>query len=204
MSSNKWQAANGAQVPASITDTIKITAYPRTDIWRRNTTDEGDVFNAPYIYTTVQTGSFKRLAVSISVPYKTQFDQGGFMVSWPHSSRWIKGGIELFEGKPALGVVGTDRYSDWSLAPMPTGSDDGKVAWALFEVVRDETTMWVYCTVKGQRQALREIKWAFLDETEGETFQVGIYAAKPTPDEGDGEAGVEVTFDHFELDTGHK
>ncbi|KAK4570460.1 hypothetical protein LTR86_002540 [Recurvomyces mirabilis] len=212
MSTPKWQAANGATAPSSPSDKIKITAYPTTDIWRRDGTPAGDVFNAPYIYTTTNSKSFKRLAATVTVPWKTQFDQGGLLLSFPNSSssepdkgcRWIKAGIEFFEGKPALGVVGTDRFSDWSLAPMPgAGQDDQRTA--RFEAVRDGTTLWVYVVVGGERQALREVKWAFLDEGEdgdGVEMKVGVYAAKPTPDAGDEKAGVEVNFEGLEVEVG--
>ena len=75
---------------------------------------------------------------------------------------------------------------------------------ARFEAVRDETTLWVYVVVGGKRQALREVKWAFLDEGEGGEkgleMKVGVYAAKPTPDAGDEKGGCEVTFEDLELE----
>jgi uncharacterized protein len=202
MPSYKWEAANGATAPQQPLgeDKMTIIAPPRTDIWRRSSKPEGDVFNAPYIYTIVKPMSFKRLSVTVTVPWKTQFDQGGFIIAFPNSTepwRWIKGGIEYFNGKPALGVVGTDRYSDWSLAPM--SADEQKTA--TFEAVRDDTTLWVYAVVDGKRQPLRETKWAFLDLEQSAEMRVGVYAAKPTPDKGDEKAGVEVTFSDFVLET---
>ncbi|KAK3652872.1 hypothetical protein LTR56_004820 [Elasticomyces elasticus] len=191
-----WSAANGAPEPQDPTTTsFTITAPPKTDLWRRDSSPEGDVFDAPYLTTSVPVSSFKSLKVTVTVPWKTQFDQGGLLIIFPGeggkgSGRWVKGGIEFFEGKPALGVVGTDRFSDWSLAPMP----EGEQRTATFEAVKDGTTLWVYVLVNGSRQALREIKWAFLGLGGEEVIRVGVYAAKPTPDEGDEKAGVEVTF----------
>ncbi|KAK4891386.1 hypothetical protein LTR27_010040 [Elasticomyces elasticus] len=190
-----WTATNGAQTPQDPTSAdFTITAPPKTDLWRRDSTLEGDVFNAPYLTTSVPISSFKSMKVTVTVPWKTQFDQGGLLVIFPGegggSGRWVKGGIEFFNGAPALGVVGTDRFSDWSLAPMPSGSD----RTATFEAVKNGTTLWVYVLVDGKRQALREIKWAFMDVADDDELKVGVYAAKPTPDEGDEKAGVEVTF----------
>ncbi|KAK5710611.1 hypothetical protein LTR17_018786 [Elasticomyces elasticus] len=102
--------------------------------------------------------------------------------------RLVEGGIEYFRGTPALRVVGMDRFSDWSLAPMPEGDQ----RTATFEAVKDGTTLWICVIVDGKRQALREIEWAFIDLGEEEVIRVGVYAAKPTLDEGDDEAGVEV------------
>ncbi|KAK3679215.1 hypothetical protein LTR78_000776 [Recurvomyces mirabilis] len=213
MSTPKWHAANGATAPSSPSANMEITAYPTTDIWRRDATPAGDVFNAPYIYITTTSKNFKRLATTVTVPWKTQFDQGGLLISFPNTAssepdkacRWIKAGIELFEGKPALGVVGTDRFSDWSLAPMPRGAggEEGDQRTARFEAVRDGTTLWVYVVVGGERQALREVKWAFLDEGEdgnGVEMKLGVYAAKPTPNMGDERAGVEVSFEGLEAE----
>jgi hypothetical protein len=49
---------------------------------------------------------------------------------------------------------------------------------------------------------LREIKWAFLEdrESDAETW-VGTYAAKPKPERDDVEAGIEVVFRDFRLET---
>ncbi|KAK5674478.1 hypothetical protein LTS10_012866 [Elasticomyces elasticus] len=195
-----WTAANGAPQPQDPTTTdFSITAFPVTDIWRRDSTPEGDVFNAPHLTTAIPISSFKSLKVTVTVPWKTQFDQGGLLIIFPEperaeggkgSGRWVKGGIEFFNGSPALGVVGTDRFSDWSLALMPEGDQSS----ATFEAVKDGTTLWVYVLVNGSRQALREIKWAFIGLHDDDELKVGVYAAKPTPDEGDEKAGVEVTF----------
>ncbi|KAK4956263.1 hypothetical protein LTR10_005784 [Elasticomyces elasticus] len=194
-----WTPTNGAPQPPNPTNAdFSITAFPKTDIWRRDSTPEGDVFNAPHLTTSVSVSSFTLLKVEVTVPWKTQFDQGGLLIIFPApkdddggtKGRWVKGGIEFFEGKPALGVVGTDRFSDWSLSPMPEGDQ----RTATFEAVKDGTTLWVYVVVDGKRQALREIKWAFVDVKGDEELRVGVYAAKPTPDEGDEKAGVEVKF----------
>ncbi|KAI0483971.1 hypothetical protein GGR56DRAFT_611716 [Xylariaceae sp. FL0804] len=198
MAISQWQTANGAVLPEDLTGQFSICAPPKTDIWRRSDTD--DTFNAPYIYTSIAPASFKRMSVTLSGQWKTQFDQGGFVIAFPRQGapwRWIKAGIEYFEGAPALGVVGTDRYSDWSLSPMAPGEQH-----ATFEAVKDGSTLWVYALKDGKRQPLREVKWAFVDFEDGQgEMQVGVYAAKPTPDEGESKATIDVTFSGFELET---
>ncbi|KAK3627960.1 hypothetical protein LTR56_018950 [Elasticomyces elasticus] len=203
-----WTATNGAPQPPNPTNAdFTITAFPKTDIWRRDSTPEGHVFDAPYLTTLVKVSEFKSVKVEVTVPWKTQFDQGGLLIIFPApkdddggtKGRWVKGGIEFFQGKPALGVVGTDRFSDWSLAPTPQDGGDGRTA--TFEAVKDGTTLWVYVVVDGKRQALREIKWAFVDVADDEELKVGVYAAKPTPDEGDEKAGVEVGFSGLSVES---
>lgn len=57
--------------------------------------------------------------------------------------------------------------------------------------------MWVYFVFNAEKRALREIKWAFLEGRDSEAeMWIGVYAAKPTPEEGDEalEKGIEVVF----------
>ncbi|EMC92585.1 hypothetical protein BAUCODRAFT_254445 [Baudoinia panamericana UAMH 10762] len=200
-SSTQWHAANGASLPDNTSKPFVVTAPPKTDIWRPNPAE--DVFTAPNIYTTIQPFTFQKLSVTVSAVWQTRYDQGGFLLAFPRSDgpwRWIKAGIEFEKGAPCLGVVGTDRFSDWSLNPM----QPGKVQ-ATFEAVREGTTLWVYATVGDAhpvRQPLREIKWAFLDSEEGKgELRVGVYAAKPTPEEGDAEKGLDVSFSNLAVET---
>ncbi|GAB1738534.1 hypothetical protein NU219Hw_g3340t1 [Hortaea werneckii] len=195
MASSPWQAGNGAALPKDLSTSFSITTPPKVDIWRRSETD--DTFNAPYICRNVSAKSFKSISATVSGPWKTQFDQGGLILVLPNKNglnRWIKAGIEVFNGKPVLGVVGTDRYSDWSLAPMPKGENT-----ATFEAVRDGETLWVYEIRDGERLPLREVKWAFIDEMD--EISVGVYAAKPTPEEGDEGKGIDVEFKDLKLET---
>ena len=128
-------------------------------------------------------------------------------------ARWIKAGIEFFEGEPQLGVVATDNVSDWSLSPLIGSSDAsplgkrGKEATTI-EIMAKESGAWVY-VVEGEgeareRRALREVKWAGLEgKGKEQELLVGIYGAKPTPDEGEGEKGNEllVEFNDLEIET---
>lgn len=200
MTSVQWQTANGAKEIHDLTKPFTIEARAKTDIWRPSAED--DVFNAPYIYKSVQVSSFKQIRVTVSGDWKTQFDQGGLFLSFPFHDgpiRWIKAGIEYFEGQPVLGVVGTDRFSDWSLCPMGKGERK-----ATFELRKEGSTLWVYVVVNESRQPLREIKWAFIDSESQSNQQVdmhvGVYAAKPTADKGNAEAPIEVLFEDLLLE----
>jgi len=191
-------------LPSDPSKAFQIPTPPKTDIWR--TVNQGNMeFNAPGIGARIPVSTFKSLSATVSGPWKTQFDQGGILIAFPktpgadlHDSQWIKAGIEFFNGEPKLGVVGTDRFSDWSLCPM--FEEGGK---ASFVAEKEASTIWIYAVVKGKRQPLREIKWADLEgRAEGAEMWVGVYGAKPTPEkEGDEKAGIDVTFEGLEIET---
>lgn len=202
-STREWKLVDsrGDTTPASISSHFKIFAPPKTDIWRPSPTE--DRFDAPFIYTSIKSSNFKQVSATISAEWKTQYDQGGILICWPapekNHSKWIKTGIEFFNGKPSLSVVGCDRYSDWSLCLLPIAG----AIHATIEAERVGQTLWIYLIFNGERRALREIKWAFLEDREAEAeMWVGTYAAKPTPEsEGDAETGIEVIFRDLQLQT---
>ncbi|OQO07923.1 hypothetical protein B0A48_06715 [Cryoendolithus antarcticus] len=196
-----WETLNAPSsvLPKDPSAPFTLTTAPKTDIWRHPTLKS---FNAPAVGRRVPFKHFTSIKTTVSGPWRTQFDQGGlFLVflpspsSEPSKSQWVKAGIEFFNGEAKLGVVGTDKYSDWSLCPM---FEKGQSA--TFEAVKDGETLWVYAVVGGKREALREVKWAEM-EREGEIW-VGVYAAKPTAEEGDAEKGLEVRFEGVEVVTG--
>ncbi|KJX97694.1 hypothetical protein TI39_contig470g00006 [Zymoseptoria brevis] len=216
----KWQSLHGASVPKNIEkDSFTITAPPHTDIWRRG--DDDDVFNAPVVFQSMRASEFKKVEVTVFAPWKTQYDQGGIFIAFPNPAdaeggesggtkklpsarlkgiKHIKAGIEFFETSSVLGIVGTDRYSDWSLSPMSNEYHQK----ATFRAVRDGTTLWIYAAQKGSEEEaggeglkpMREVKWAFMEGREDAEVWVGVYAAKPTAEAGeDEEKGIEVTFE---------
>jgi regulation of enolase protein 1 (concanavalin A-like superfamily) len=201
----KYEAINASSsaVPSDTTKPFTISTPPKTDIWRTITRGNME-FNAPGIGARIPVSSFTSLSATVSGPWKTQFDQGGILIAFPkapgadlHDSQWIKAGIEYFNGEPKLGVVGTDRFSDWSLCPMFEAG--GK---AQFVAEKEADTIWIYAVVKGKKEPLREVKWADLEgRAKDAEMWVGVYGAKPTPEEGDGEAGIEVTFEGFKIET---
>lgn len=195
----RWLKLNNPIVEESGEDTFTITTPPDTDIWRPSIT--ADNFTAPYLYLACKTAQFQRVAVTVNAQWKTLYDQGGIAIVFPSRdgspNKWIKIGIEFTDGAPALGVVATDRFSDWSLSPM----DPMSASTARFEAVRSATKMWIYVIIGGHRRALREITWAFLEDRGevGAEMLVGVYAAKPTRDEGSPEQGLAVTFKDLEI-----
>ena len=121
------------------------------------------------------------------------------MIHQKHGSKetrkWIKTGIEFTAGKPHVSVVATDRWSDWSLAPVPSGGNAVTI-----EIARQEqdNTLWVYAVDGGSRFPLREVTWVFDSEEDVECW-IGAYAARPysSPDADD----LSVDFQHLTVET---
>ena len=232
---NRSQNQDPNSPPPGSRNTSTLLIPPGTDIWRASPAI--DTFTAPYQFTTIPFSSFRRARVTVSAAWKTQYDQGGLMIVFPRArsadagagtsvktaeqeaemekvkgARWIKAGIEFFEGAPQLGVVATDNVSDWSLSPLvglsdaSTSGERGKEATTI-EIVAKPDGAWVYVSEgegEAKKRALREVKWAGLEgKGKEDEVLVGIYGAKPTPDEGAGEEGKEllVEFNGLEIET---
>lgn len=76
---------------------------------------------------------------------------------------------------------------------------------ATFEAVKDGHSLWIYAVKNGEKQPLREVKWAFIDHLdnrmEHEDMRVGVYAAKPTADDDDAEAKIVVDFEDLQVES---
>jgi regulation of enolase protein 1 (concanavalin A-like superfamily) len=122
-----------------------------------------------------------------------QYDQAGLVLSIrPTGSactgipdKWIKTGIEFYQGKPRVGTVGTDAWSDWSIAPVATASDAPFVPGETWTTVRVEKhidelglSLWVYQVAGDEKLPLREINWPF-GYGDDWVVKVEAYAAKP-------------------------
>ena len=159
--------------------------------------------------------SLSSARVTVTAEWKTKFDQGGLLLILPlhdkpaHAAhkdkrRWIKTGIEFFEGTPNVSTVACDRYADWSLAPLPGASSSGKVTIEISREVADgqkTSTLWVHSVdpVSGDKRPLREIAWVFEEESvEGEKeCEIGVYSAKPIHDENDAGNELNVIFENL-------
>jgi uncharacterized protein len=106
----------------------------------------------------------------------------------PAPAKWIKTGIEYYQGEPQLSTVGCDRYADWSIGPITTGPVHPSRGVTV-EIVREMDELgrsaWIYQLDVDPRTgevrkkvALREITWIFADEDaqggEGEEWVVDI------------------------------
>ncbi|KAL1991219.1 hypothetical protein VTN49DRAFT_5723 [Thermomyces lanuginosus] len=173
---------------------FSIKASPSTDIWEKPPSTHR--FNAPILYRSIPLSSFKRARVSVTAPWKERYDQGGLILvlqsaGWKEK-KWIKTGIEFLEGRPNVSTVTKDRWSDWSLLPVPSGGNA-----ATIEVCRESGgSLWIYLVEGISRVPIREVTWAF-EQEDGVELWVGPYAAKPSDKPGE----LVVDFRHLIIET---
>ncbi|KAF4465139.1 hypothetical protein FALBO_8019 [Fusarium albosuccineum] len=171
-----------------------IEAKPGTDTWRKP--PSCDVYSAPMyapegIKTTNSLSKFKSASLTFKLPCQERYDQAGLILALRQAGttpeippKWIKTGIEYYRDTPRIGTVGTDAWSDWSIAPVTTssGSYKNNETWVtvLVEKHVDEHghSLWVYQVDGDHKVPLREINWPFGDEEDWEVH-VQAYAAKP-------------------------
>ena len=186
--------------------TITLRAAPGTDLWRKP--PARSAFSAPLCYRAVPLSAFRRARATVAAAWRTQYEQGGLCLVLPAAAgeprspdterRWIKTGIERFNGRPCVGAVACDRWADWSLAPW----DGDTVTVEMERETRDgwqTSTLWIYVVEGAARRPIREVTWAFADNEAGECW-VGVYAAKPKPDADNPERDLEVTFSDVQVE----
>jgi uncharacterized protein len=101
-------------------DELTVTADPGTDFWR--TTSYGYIRDTGHVYGEHVDGDFD-LSVQLRGAYAAQYDQAGVMVR-VDERRWLKTGIEYFDGRPRLSTVVTLDYSSWSVGELPAGTTE--------------------------------------------------------------------------------
>ena len=189
-----WNFANyHNDPPKELPNDFTISAKAKTDLWAKPPSTHS--FSAPILYQEIQLSSFKKARVAVSADWKELYDQGGICIiinKADGSRKWLKTGIEYVENAPHISIVATDRWSDWSLRPMPSEGGTG----ATIEMAREKDgSLWVYLLEGVRRSPLREVTWFF--EGDGkEDCWVGVYAAKPG-----GSADLEVGFSHLVIET---
>jgi uncharacterized protein len=180
--------------PAELPTDFTISAKAKTDLWDKPPSTHS--FDCPILYRTIKMSSFKRARVAVSAEWKDLYDQGGLclIVRQPGdgTSKWVKTGIELFDGAPHLSTVATDPWSDWSLRPMPSSGGTG----ATVEMSREKDgSLWIYLLEGVRRSPMREITSFFHGDGQEECW-VGVYTAKPS-----GTGDLEVSFSHLVIET---
>ncbi|KAM3074381.1 hypothetical protein ACMFMG_002813 [Clarireedia jacksonii] len=161
---------------AAFPDSFAIEAQPGTDIWRKPPTTND--FNAPNKdYKTIPLSQFQSARVTFSGSWVNQFDQGGLLLKLPsagnETARWLKTGVEFYNGSPYISTVACDNYSDWSIWPLTKEEAAGEIT---IEARKEEMGLWVYWVKGGEKQPLREVAWWFAEEGD---VVVGAYAARP-------------------------
>ncbi|KAK0715071.1 hypothetical protein B0H67DRAFT_233524 [Lasiosphaeris hirsuta] len=168
--------------------TFTITAGLGTDLWRKP--PHADIFNAPIASpSSGALPTFLSARGSFAFDFTERYDQVGLLLTFhllsatpnPAASalKWIKTGIEFYNGQPMLSTVACERYADWSVSPLSP-----RAAWTtiLIEKSTDEhgTSLWVYHILEdGTKVPLREIAWVFGDNPEGWRVEASALAARP-------------------------
>ncbi|TIA50609.1 hypothetical protein D6C79_02966 [Aureobasidium pullulans] len=183
-SSSAWKTLNHPDIHVKDHKSFSITTPPATDLWRPNAEPKSDNFTVPYVYREIKANKFTSIAVTVNADWKTRYDQGGIAIIFPGPKplKWVKTGIEVENGAPQYGTVGTYAFSDWSLSPIQPQN----ATTARFIVERSGSEIY----------PLREVTWAFLEDRADNdvVLQVGVYAGKPTYSANSSTEGLEVHF----------
>jgi regulation of enolase protein 1 (concanavalin A-like superfamily) len=140
------------------------------------------------------------------------YDQGGLVLVFPkageeevgQNNRWIKTGIEYYQGEAMVSTVSCDLFADWSLLPLPRSSASTAPETSVtLEMEWKDTgsALWIYIVDGEKRIPIREVTWVLSGEIDKEAdVWVGVYAATPIMEGGriEGEA-LEVKFENFKL-----
>lgn len=147
---------------------LMVTARRGSDAWRNTSYgfvhDDAHALLAPF-------GSRDALEVRFTLDYDQQFDQAGLMVR-ANSEQWIKCGVEVSDGCPQVGAVVTNRFSDWSVAPVP----DWTGRQVTLRASRDGDALTVRARVDDE--PFRLVRLAYLDPAIEVT--AGPYCCAPT------------------------
>ncbi|MDR6639857.1 DUF1349 domain-containing protein [Paenarthrobacter nitroguajacolicus] len=113
-----WSRGEWTNQPAAVVEQegdLLVTAAESSDAWRITSYgfihDTEHALLAPFPQDSA-------MEVEFTAALSQQFDQAGIFVR-VGPEHWIKAGVEFADGAAQLGAVVTDRFSDWSLAPVP-------------------------------------------------------------------------------------
>jgi regulation of enolase protein 1 (concanavalin A-like superfamily) len=159
-------------------DSIHVHVEPGTDFWR--TTHYGFIRDNGHVYYDVVGGDFIATA-KITGDYRDLYDQAGLMVRID-AEHWVKTGIEFVHGIQYVSAVVTNRYSDWSVAPL---AQNPPAIW--LRLIRKAEAVEIFYSMDGATYTLLRIAY-LLPSAES---MVGVMCAAP-----DGK-GFDVRFDGF-------
>ena len=170
---SKWSADGGH---------IVARADPHTDFWR--VTGYGYVRDNAHIYGEVMPSDFD-LTVHVRGEYADQYDQAGVAVRIDER-RWIKTGVELFDGRRRFSTVVTVDNSSWMFADLPESFSVLNLSLAR----RGDSVEIRYST---DDDALELASVVYLEP--GVSALAGVMCASPAGE------GFDATFDDFVVHT---
>ncbi|KAM5350986.1 hypothetical protein ACJ41O_003709 [Fusarium nematophilum] len=183
-----------------------LSAAPGRDVWRKPPT--WDVYDVPTHPAPIKpVVLFRSARVTFKANLVEQYDQGGILLTLrPRDAankipqKWIKAGVELYNGTTQLAVVSCDRYADWSLTPLAAvGSISEPVTVSVEREQNDHgLSIWVYYHPPGSKEKvpLREVCWFFAEDGGEWDLEVAAYAARTKEDTTE---SVSVGFSNFDV-----
>ncbi|EHK24257.1 uncharacterized protein TRIVIDRAFT_31329 [Trichoderma virens Gv29-8] len=181
-----------------------FSAPADTDVWKKPPSH--DVFTAPYKSLSKNAfPQFKSASITFTSTYTHQFDQAGIVLVFTKPSlprKWIKAGVELFNGQPRLSTVCCDNWADWSVANANSAEEiqaGRKAVTILVERLdaHDGSCLWVYRVDGEEKIPMREICWPYGDNGgQGWELEIGALVARPTKDTTD---DLEAKFQDFQV-----
>jgi uncharacterized protein len=123
---------------------LVVTAGAGTDFWR--ITGYGYIRDNGHLYAEQLPGDFD-LSMRVRGSYAAQYDQAGAMVRLDER-RWLKTGIEYFDGRPRFSTVITLEHSSWALADLPADMSE----LGLLLTRRGDAIEVRYCADDGDRK----------------------------------------------------
>ncbi|KAK2031554.1 hypothetical protein LX32DRAFT_584621, partial [Colletotrichum zoysiae] len=185
-------------------DNFTLSAPPDTDVWKKPPSH--NVYSAPTkAVPTKSLSQFRSAKITFSADWSEQYDQAGLILTFDSLSgrerRWIKTGLEYYNGTPQLSTVSCHTWADWSIAPLAAFGDTKSVT-VLVEKAQDNLglSLWVYyVNLDGTKEPLREVCWVYGDDdASGKDWNltVGALVARPSKD---AKSDLEVHFKDFDV-----
>ncbi|KAH7127469.1 hypothetical protein EDB81DRAFT_764644 [Dactylonectria macrodidyma] len=185
--------------------TFTLAAGPNTDIWKKPPST--DVFTAPFQpHSSAPVKTFVSTSITFTTKYTQQYDQAGLLLRLRNEAssarKWIKAGVEYYNGTARLSVVACDAWADWSVS-TPPGADDivAGTKPVTISVVRESdehgSSLWVYAVDGDEKTPLREICWVLGDYSD-EAWQLEVSALVARPGK-DTEGKLEAEFSDFDV-----
>lgn len=149
--------------------------------------------------------TFLSARTTFHATYSKRYDQAGLLFtltdpsSNPPQRKWIKTGIELYQGTPRLSTVSCDSWADWSVGPAPHAEKVAVGEVSITILVRKEGdenggSWWVYCVEGDEEIPLREICWVADPKLANWQVDVAALVARPAKED---DAVLDATFDEF-------
>ncbi len=113
-----WSEGTWTREPISQSEEgglLTVEAAAESDWWR--TTSYGFIHDDGHALVK-EFPNESAIEVTFVLNYTEQFDQAGIFIA-ADNENWIKAGVEFCDGYPQVGAVVTQKYSDWSVAPVP-------------------------------------------------------------------------------------